>query len=352
MLDDAARLAAADPGGMLDTVEAADEHWRDAVARARSVDLSHLPDHGHLTSVVVCGMGGSGIAGDVAACLAADRAAIPVSVAKGYELPAFAGPHTLVVLSSYSGGTEETLACFRQAHDRGAPIVAVATGGALGELAHAHDAPCVVPAGGMMPRAAFPYLAGGVLVILERLGVLPDLTADLVETDEVLREQAATHASGVPTERNPAKQIAVALVGRIPVIWGQEGPLSVAATRWKTQLNENAKVPAYAAVASELTHNEIVGFSDLSELLERHAVVALRSSTEHPRVGARLDAALRLVTGQVGTVVEAHSRGSGVLARLASAVQLGDLVSVYLAFLRAVDPTPIEPIDRLKAELT
>jgi len=352
MLDDPARLTAADPGRMLDVVEAADEHWRDAIARARSVDLAHVPDHAGLTSVVVCGMGGSGIAGDVAACVAAGRSALPVTVVKGFELPAFVGSHTLVVLSSYSGGTEETLSCFRQAHDRGAPIVTVATGGELAELAHAHDAPCVIPAAGMMPRAAFPYLAGAVLIVLERLGVLPDLSAELIETDEVLREQTATLGRNAPTDSNLAKQIAGALKGRTPFVWGQEGPLSVAAARWATQLHENAKVAAFSAVVPELTHNVIVGATGESVPLDRFAVVTLRASAEDARVGRRLDAALRLVGPHVGAVIEAHARGSGVLARLASAVQLGDLVSVYLAFLNGVDPTPIEPIERLKAELT
>lgn len=352
MLDDPSLLEAADPGRMLDAVEAADEQWRDAISRARSVDLAHVPDHSALTSVVVCGMGGSGIAGDVAAVVAASRSAIPIVVVKGYDLPAFVGAHTLVVLCSYSGGTEETLSCFKQAHDRGAPIVAIATGGTLGELAHAHDAPCVVPAAGLMPRAAFPYLAAGVLIVLERLGVLPDLTADLVETDEILREQTAALGRAVPSETNPAKQIAAALQGRIPFVWGQDGPLSVAAARWKTQLNENAKVSAFSATVPELTHNEIVGAAGSEETLERLAVVALRASSEDVRVGRRLDAALRLAGPHVGAVVEAHARGVGVLARLASAVQLGDLVSVYLAFLNGVDPTPIEPIERLKAELT
>ena len=352
MLDDPARLTAADPGRMLDAVEAADEHWRDAIARARAVDLAHVPDHGGLTSVVVCGMGGSGIAGDVAACVAADRASIPITVTKGFELPSFVGSHTLVVLSSYSGETEETLSCFRQAHDRGAPIVTIATGGSLAELAHGHDAPCVVPAAGLMPRAAFPYLAAGVLVVLERLGVLPDLAAELIETDEVLREQGATLGREVPTDENPAKQIAGALQGRTPYVWGQEGPLTVAAARWATQLHENAKVAAFSSALPELAHNAIVGTTGETVPLDRFAVVALRASVEDARVGRRLEAALRLVGPHVGAVIEAHARGSGVLARLASAVQLGDLVSVYLAFLNGVDPTPIEPIERLKAELT
>ncbi len=337
---------------MLITVESADEHWRDAVARARAVDLARIPLGSDLESVLVCGMGGSGIAGDVAMCVASGRASIPVGVVKGYELPAFVGGRTLVVICSYSGDTEETLACFRQAYERGAPIVAVATGGALGELARAHDAPCVVPAAGLQPRAAFPYLAGAVLIVLERLGVLGDLTADLIETNEVLREQIATHAHDIPTNRNPAKQIALAILGRVPVVWGQEGPLAVAASRWKTQLNENAKVPAYAATAPELAHNEVVGFWPGAEAPAKLAVVALRSPNEPARVARRLEAAMKLIGDRVGALQEAHARGSSVLAQLASAALLGDLVSVYLALLRGVDPTPVDAITRLKSELT
>ena len=352
LLDDSVRLAAADPGRMLDAVEAADEQWRDALARARATDLAHAPDHTRLSSVVVCGMGGSGVAGDVAAVVASGRADIPIVVVKGYDLPAFAGPHTLVVLCSYSGETEETLTCFRRAHDLESPIVAVATGGALGELAHAHDAPLVVPAGGLMPRAAFPYLAGAVLVVLERIGVLPDLTADFVETDEVLREQAASVGRAVPADRNSAKRIAASLAGRVPVVWGQEGSLAVAAGRWKTQLNENAKVPAYAAASPELAHNEIVGFWPGADESAQLAIVALRSPSEEPRAARQLEAALELIAGRVGAIEEAHARGTGVLAQLASAVQLGDLVSVYLAILRGVDPTPVEAIARLKSKIT
>ncbi|MGH2725397.1 MAG: SIS domain-containing protein, partial [Actinomycetota bacterium] len=191
-----------------------------------------------------------------------------------------------------------------------------------------------------------------VLIVLERLGVLPDLTTDLVETDEVLREQIATHAGDIPTDRNPAKRIALALLGKVPVVWGQEGPLAVAASRWKTQLNENAKVPAYAASAPELAHNEIVGFWPGADAPSKLAVVTLRSSTEHPRVAQRLDAATRLVGDRVGAMQVAHARGSSVLAQLASAALVGDLVSVYLALLRGVDPSPVEAITRLKSELT
>ena len=337
---------------MLHVVCDAAEHWRDGIARAREVDLGHIPDHSGLSGVVVCGMGGSGIAGDVAAVTANGYGLMPVGVTKGFTLPAFADAHTLVVLVSYSGNTEETIACFEQAHERGAQMVAVATGGRLGEMAHQHAFPWVVPAGGMQPRAAFPYLAAGVLVVLERLGVIGDLTGDLMEIDEVLREQTIRFGPASGEADNPAKQIATALDGVMPVVWGQDGVLAVAATRWRTQFNENAKMPAYSSAVPEVGHNEIVGIGPGAPPASGSGVVALRPPNEDPRIGKRLEAALRVARERGARTVEAHVHGVSALAQLASAVQLGDLASVYAAVLRGVDPTPVEAIERLKAEVS
>ena len=337
---------------MLDVVCEAAEHWRHGVARAREVDLGHVSDHSGLSGVIVCGMGGSGIAGDVAAVTANGHGVMPVGVMKGFALPAFTDAHTLVVLVSYSGNTEETIACFEQAHARGAQMVAIATGGKLGEMAHAHGFPCVVPAAGMQPRAAFPYLAASVLVVLERLGVIGDLTGDLIEIDEVLREQTTRCGPRSLEADNPAKQIATALDGVMPVVWGQDGVLAVAATRWKTQFNENAKVPAYAAAVPEVGHNEVVGIGPGAPPASGLGVVALRPPNEDPRIGKRVEAALRLAKERGARAIEAHVHGVSQLAQLASAVQLGDLASVYAAVLRGVDPTPVEAIERLKAEVS
>ena len=337
---------------MLDAVLAGAEHWRDGVARAREVDLTHIPDRSGLSGVVVCGMGGSGIAGDVAAVTAAGSGSLPVTVAKGFRVPVFTDARTLVVLASYSGNTEETLTCFEQARERGAPTVVVATGGRLGEMARIHGVPSVVPAAGMQPRAAFPYLAAAVLIVLERLGVIGDLTADLVEIDAVLREQSALCGPAAAEARNPAKQIASALDGALPVIWGQEGVLAVAATRWKTQFNENAKVPAYAAAVPELGHNEVVGLGPGAPPASALAIAALRAPNEDPRTARRIEAALRLARERGARTSEAHVHGLSPLAQLASGVQLGDLASVYAAVLRGVDPTPVEAIERLKTEVS
>jgi glucose/mannose-6-phosphate isomerase len=352
VLDDAGRIAALDPSGMLQTVESAAEHWRDGVARARAVDLSSIPDHPEPSSVVVCGMGGSGIAGDVAAATGAASGALPVTVTKGFTLPAFTGARTLVVLVSYSGNTAETIACFEQARDRGAQMVAVATGGRLAEFAHTHAFPCVVPAAGMQPRAAFPYLAAAVMVVLERLGVIPDLTGELGEIDEVIREQTIRCGRATGESDNPAKQIARMFNGGTPVVWGQDGPLAVAAVRWKTQLNENAKVPAFASILPELDHNEVVGLGPGAPDAAGFAIAALRTPNEDPRMSRRAEAALRIARERGATTINANVGGVSGPAQLASAVLLGDLASVYLAILRGVDPTPVEAIERLKAEVS
>ena len=350
-LDDASLIDAVDRSQMLAAVGAAAEHWRDGAARAREVSLEHIPDHSGLTNVVVCGMGGSGIAGDVVAVAAAESGPLPVTVVKGSSLPAFTGPHTLVVLVSYSGDTAETLSCFDEAHAIGAQMIAIATGGRLGEVASAHAFPHVAVPAGMQPRAAFGYLASAALVVCERLGLIGDATADLVEVDEVLREQAGTCGAASSAASNPAKTLAESLQGVLPVVWGQEGPLAVAAGRWKTQLNENAKVPAYASSFSELDHNEIVGLGPGAPPAESLGIVALRSAVEDARMTMRIEATLAVARERGARVLEAAVRGATAIGRLAAAAQLGDFASTYLAILRGVDPTPVDAIARLKAEL-
>src|SRR5437868_13782502 len=202
-------------------------------------------------------MGGSGIAGDVLAAIAAEEGTVPVTVVKGYKLPAWTGPNTLVLCASYSGNTEETLACFDDAVERKARIVAIATGGALAERARAHSVASVTPVEDMQPRQALASLAAITLVVAEQLSLLGDLATSIVETGDLLERQVAVYGRDVPTGNNDAKKIAGLLDGKVPLVWGQEGVLAVAAQRWRTQLNENAKVAAFSSSLPELDHNEI-----------------------------------------------------------------------------------------------
>jgi glucose/mannose-6-phosphate isomerase len=349
-LDDPGGFAEADPHDALGIVEQTPEQWREAVTRARS-SSDDLPTRHGISSVVYCGMGGSGIAGDVLAAIAAETGTVPVTVVKGYKLPAWTGPNTLVLCASYSGNTEETLVCFDDAVERKARIVAIATGGALAERARAHSVATVSPVEGMQPRQALPSLAAITLVVAEQLSLLGDLTVSIEETGDLLERQVAVYGKDVAGDNNDAKKIAGLLDGKIPLVWGQEGVLSVAAQRWRTQLNENAKVAAFSSTLPELDHNEIVGYELGSPGITDLAIVALRMPAENPRISKRIEATLDRIGGLIGGSVEARAVGESPLARLMSAVLLGDFVSVYLAVRRGVDPTPVTAIEELKSRL-
>lgn len=335
-LDDLAFLTAQDPSGMLESVEGSAEQWRAGFAAARAMDLPPID----ADAVCVCGMGGSGISGDVLAAIAATRSPIPVVVNKGFDLPAWVGDRTLVVCVSYSGDTEETVACAEDALHRKAQCVFVARGGALGTLADDAGVPRIaVEPGGLMPRAALPALASAVLAVGARAGAVPDMDTLVAEALDVVSDATQRWRSDAQTDRNVAKDLASAIAARTPAIWGQEGVLGVVAMRWKCQLNENAKMPASWAVVPEALHNEIVPAEDAD------TIVVLRSDIERDGVQRRIDAL------DLANAIEVRVPGTGDLAVFAAGALLGDLVSVYCAALRGVDPTPIEPIARLKRAL-
>ena len=349
-LDDPGALAAADPHDALGIVERTPEQWREAVTRAQS-SRADLPTRHGINGIVYCGMGGSGIAGDVLAAIAAETGTVPVTVVKGYKLPAWVGPNTLVLCASYSGNTQETLACFDDAVERKARIVAIATGGALAERARTHSVATISPVEDMQPRQALASLAAITIVAAEQLSLLGDQTPAITETGDLLERQVAVYGRDVATTNNDAKKIAGLPDGRIPLVWGQEGLLAVAAQRWRTQLNENAKVAAFSSALPELDHNEIVGYEKASPGVADLAIVALRMPGEDPRISRRIDATLERIGGMIGGSAEASAVGESPLARLMSAVLLGDFVSVYLAVRRGVDPTPVTAIEELKSRL-
>ena len=348
-LDDPSGFASVDASDTLGVVERTADQWAEAAAQAREAD--GLPSADGITGVAFCGMGGSGIAGDVLQAVAHERGRVPVSVVKGYELPSFVDEDTLVIVASYSGNTEETLSCFEQAIERKARIVTLTTGGALAARAAEHGLARLSPVAGIQPRAALASLAAPTLIVAQRLGVVRDLDDELAETHDRIAERVAQLSRDVPAERNDAKQLAQTLNDRLSLTWGQDGLLAVAALRWRCQLNENAKVPAFSSVLPELDHNELVGYDPGLPGLRHMALVVLRQPREHPRVALRIDATLAEMRDRVGSVSEAHALGDGALARFMTASLLGDFTSVYLALLRGVDPTPVAVIERLKKTL-
>ncbi|HSJ73132.1 MAG TPA: bifunctional phosphoglucose/phosphomannose isomerase [Miltoncostaeaceae bacterium] len=331
--------------GMADSVAAFDE----SRAASEAVELPFPPEA--VGDIAVCGMGGSGIAGNLVLGAYRDRLLRPMTVVRDYYLPGWIGENTLVILSSYSGDTEETLTCASQALERNALCVAVTSGGKLARFYAAEGVPVIPLPPGLQPRAALIRLLVPVAVLLDRVGAVPPLGPDLQEARETIAASVAALGPEVPESGNPAKQLARALLGSVPLIWGAELTAAVA-YRWRCQIEENAKLPASSAELPELDHNDIVGLSGtpapLSELTQ---LLLLRDPRNHRQVERRFDLTREIVEPHVDSSLSITAEGQAPLARMLDLVMLGDYASLYLALLRGVDPGPVEPIERLKARL-
>lgn len=299
--------------------------------------------------VVVAGMGGSGVAGDILAAAAGPHLEVPVVVAKSYALPAFVGPSTLVLAVSFSGDTEETLEVAAQAIERGAGLVAVTRGGRLAALAEQGGAPVVPVAGHLsQPRAALGALAVPPFVILEELGLLPVATEQIRLAVEQLRRRR----DRLVGPASPAGGVA-RLIGRtIPLVYGGGALGAVAARRWKTQVNENAKTPAFSAAYPELCHNEVAGWGQHGDVTRQLlTLVNLRHGHEHPQESLRVRLVSEVMEEVVAGVVEVRAEGQGELAQLLDLALVGDFVSLHLAAQEGLDPGPVPVLSDLKARL-
>ncbi|HST56373.1 MAG TPA: bifunctional phosphoglucose/phosphomannose isomerase [Solirubrobacteraceae bacterium] len=338
-------IAQVDVSGQLADVLALPEHLRDALWR---VDSAIMQDWDTPAGLVVAGMGGSAIGGALARAALGDHASRPIFVTRAYGLPSWTTPDTTVLCASYSGNTEETLACYESAGALGARRVVVTTGGRLAEMAR-EDGVTVIPLpGGFQPRAAVAYMTVAALEVAALCGAGPRLTSEI--------DVAASHTEQLVTEWGPdspedslAKQVARGLLGTAPVVAGA-GLTTPIAYRWKTQINENAKLPCFAHELPELDHNELVGWEGAPEV-GRFSAVFLDDCDAHPRVKARIELTERLVADSAAATFRVETRGQTTIERVISLVLLGDLVSLYLAVLRGVDPGPVAAIDELKAAL-
>ena len=307
-------------------------------------------DPAALNGVVLVGMGGSAIGGDLVRTLVAAESPVPFAVVRDYTLPAYVSERTLVIASSYSGGTEETLAAYADAVARGARVVVVTSGGEIAERAARDGFPTITIPGGLQPRAALGYSLGAVLRLARALGLLALSDADFRTAVSEARDRATLH--DLDSDENPARAMSEAYLDRLPVVYTAAGLMEAVAMRWRTQLHENAKHPAVGNVFPELDHNEIMGYeSGPADLLARMHVEVLRDRDDHPQVQKRYDATRALVAGSVHGWTEVTSEGETRLARVLSLVQLGDAASFWLAIRKGVDPTPVETIQALKKTL-
>jgi len=337
-------IRATDSGDQLGAVLALPDHLRDALWRVDSAGLEPWESSG----LVVSGMGGSAIGGDLAAAALGNRLTLPLSTIRGYELPGWTPPDRTVLCSSYSGDTEETLACYEAAGALGAVRVAVTTGGRLGQAARADGVPVIPVPAGLQPRAAVAYMVVSALEVAAITDVGQGVRTEIDAAASGLAELAREWGPDADSD-SLAKRVAQRIHRTCVCVYGA-GPTSAAAMRWKTQLNENAKVPAFAAELPEADHNEIVGWQNASALGSFLAIF-LQDADQHPRVRQRVELTASLIEGEAAGTLRLESIGSNPVERLLSLVLLGDLVSVYLAVLQGTDPTPVQPIDRLKAAL-
>jgi glucose/mannose-6-phosphate isomerase len=335
--DPLAAIREVDSAGQLDDVLALPDQLGDALWRVESARIDPFESAG----LVVCGMGGSAIGADLARAAIGDRLTRPLLSVRAYEPPVWITPDHAFLCSSYSGNTEETLACYAAAAALGARRVVATTGGALAASARADKVPVVGIPAGLQPRAAVGYMFTIAAEVAAATGAAGAIRTEI--------DAAAAHlAAGRERLAAQSVELAAALEGAIPVVFGAD--LTVpAAARWKCQVNENAKWPAVAVELPEADHNEIVGWA--AGAPGPLAAVFLTDRDQHPRLRRRFELTARLIEPGANAVVQVETEGESRVERLLWAVMLGDLVSLQLAARRGIDPTPVDVLDRFKAEL-
>jgi glucose/mannose-6-phosphate isomerase len=337
-----------DSADMLGRIAELSQQCRDAWANVQSLELP--PEYRHVNKVVILGMGGSAIGGDLLRALAEPECALPIVTNRDYTVPAFVSDETLVIACSYSGNTEETLAAFEEASKRRAALLAITTDGKLAQRARELGTPLLTFRYQSQPRAALGYSLVSLIGVLQRLGFIGDKADDLEEAITVMESLQEEIRETVPVAKNPAKRLAKRLCGYLPVVYGA-GYLAEVAHRWKTQFNENAKAWGFFEQLPELNHNAVVGYQFPEELAERILVVMLISSLDHPRNKARFRVTQETLAKRGVAYETIEARGQSPLAQILSAIHFGDYVSYYLAMLYEVDPTPVKVIDYLKERL-
>lgn len=350
ILDDLPRFKELDPQDMLGQIDGLPDQLQSAWELSQALPLELA--NSEVRQVVISGMGGSAIGADLVAAAVMDSCFVPVIVHRDYGLPAFAkGPETLVICSSHSGNTEETLDSFEAAIKDGCRVLAVSTGGKLAEQASTAGVPVWQFEHNGQPRAAVGFSFGLILGALNRLGLVPDPTEDVAGAVKAMKSQQPALVAGSPIPKNPAKRLAGQLMGRWVTVFGA-GALAPVARRWKGQLNEVAKAVANFEFIPEADHNTLAGVLHPPEVIPPHVMTLfLRAPSDHPRNRLRLDITRKTYMLE-GMNVDAYTaKGDSTIAHIWTALHFGDYMAYYLAMSYGVDPTPVTALESLKAAL-
>ena len=351
ILDAAELLEQIDPRAMRSLIAAFPDHIEAAAMVVENLFLPPQAGAPEISSIVITGLGGSAISGDLARAIAGNAIKHPLIVNRDYDLPPFVNASTLVIACSYSGNTEETLSAYNQAKAAGAQIVCITSGGLLAKFAAEDSFPAVSLPGGLPPRAALGYALITLLGVLRAKGIVPDMRDDIRETVALLRTLRENYRPGVSAIDNPAKWLATELFDKIVVVYGSSAIMEAAAYRWRSQIAENAKNLAFHHALPEMNHNELVGWLCPKSALKNISVVFLRDQEDHPQVQKRFDLTREVIKEKTLVVREIRSEGKSRLARVLSVVYLGDYTSFYMAYLNRLDPTPVDVIDAFKNKL-
>ncbi|MFH1454632.1 MAG: bifunctional phosphoglucose/phosphomannose isomerase [Armatimonadota bacterium] len=346
-LDDLSIVETYDSGKMLETVQNLPDQCMEACALSHKIELSGF-DTGNINNIVIQGMGGSSISGELIQSLLEDVLAVPVIINKKSELPAFVDKNSLVITISYSGNTQESLAGFNAALQKGAKLITISSGGRLKELAGENNIYNFSPPAGFMPRAAIAYLFFPLLNIFSKLGFAKIKDGDIDNLINLLKFLQKSWRFDIRTEQNMAKKLAHRFYEKIPVIYTNTEYLYKVALRWKTQINENAKGLAHINCFPELMHNEIVAYTKKLPIYNDLSVILLTDPADQETKQAVIFTK-QIIQNNL-PVLELSPFGNSKLEKMFSLIYLGDFISVYLAFLNHQDPTPIHLIDRFKSK--
>jgi len=348
MLDNLDIIKKIDKGSMFGLIHSFPDHCKEAIEIAQE-SIRGLRFN-NIINVVITGLGGSAIGGDLIRMLTTHSAQIPIVVNRDYTLPAFVDERTLVITSSYSGNTEETIAAYEHAKNKKAKIIAITTGGELKKRAMADEIPCITIPGGLPPRAALGYSFFPIFVLFKELGIGFG-KQDIKKAIDILKETRKQLSMEVPEKDNPAKKLARKIYGKIPVIYGSSNLTDIIAVRWKGQFNENSKHPAFYNAFPELNHNEIMGFEGDKELLKFLEIIILRSPNESDQIKKRIDITTNILKDCVGGITHLWPKGETNLEHMLYHILYGDYVTAYLAILNQKDPIEIDFIDELKERM-